>query len=151
MFFSFLSSFSKRGCIFQGTIQNWSEVGGALEAIKVINRPSEGETRKIFTELALNSEEFGNTPNVTTMDRDTITPMLQKLGSNGIGYATHTQVADQQAVRIVPIDGLTPEAANYPYQRTLYYAYKNPPSEAVKAFLGYATSPVGQQIIEDSQ
>ena len=137
--------------IFQGAIQNWSEVGGASEAIKVINRPSVSGTRKIFAELVLNSENFGNTPNITTMDRDATTPMLQKLGTNGIGYATYTQVADQQTVRTVPIDGLTPEAANYPYQRTLYYAYKNPPSSAVKAFLGYATSPVGQQIIEDSQ
>ncbi len=137
--------------IFQGAIQNWSEVGGASEPIKVINRPSVSGTRKIFAELALNSENFGNTSNITTMDRDATTPMLQKLGTNGIGYATYTQVADQQTVRTVPIDGLTPEAANYPYQRTLYYAYKNPPSSAVKAFLGYATSPVGQQIIEDSQ
>lgn len=137
--------------IFQGAIQNWSEVGGSSEAISVINRPSVSGTRKIFAELALNSEDFGNTSNITTMDRDATTPILQQLGSNGISYATYTQVADQQTVRIVPIDGLTPEAANYPYKRTLYYAYKNPPSSAVKAFLGYATSPVGQQIIEDSQ
>ncbi len=137
--------------IFQGAIQNWSEVGGASETIRVINRPSVSGTRKIFTQLVLNSENFGNTPNITTMDRDATTPMLQKLGTNGIGYATYTQVADQQTVRTVPINGLTPEAANYPYQRTLYYAYKNPPSSAVKAFLGYATSPVGQQIIKDSQ
>ncbi|MGK7958460.1 MAG: phosphate ABC transporter substrate-binding protein [Crocosphaera sp.] len=137
--------------IFQGAIQNWAEVGGASETIKVINRPSTSGTRKIFTELALNSEDFGNTSNITTMERDATTPILQQLGSNGISYATYTQVADQQTVKTVPIDGLTPEAANYPYTRTLYYAYKNPPSEAVKAFLGYATSPVGQQIIEDSQ
>ncbi len=137
--------------IFQGAIQNWSEVGGTSEAIRVINRPSTSGTRKIFTELALNSEDFGNTSNITTMERDATTPILQQLGSNGISYATYTQVADQQTVRTVPIDGLTPEAANYPYTRKLYYAYKNPPSEAVKAFLGYATSPVGQQIIEDAQ
>lgn len=137
--------------IFQGAIQNWSEVGGTSEGIRVINRPSVSGTRKIFEELVLNSEDFGNTSNITTMDRDATTPILQQLGSNGISYATYTQVADQQTVRTLAIDGLTPEAVNYPYTRTLYYAYKNPPSEAVKAFLGYATSPVGQQIIEDAQ
>ncbi|MDJ0599647.1 MAG: phosphate ABC transporter substrate-binding protein [Crocosphaera sp.] len=137
--------------IFQGTIQNWSEVGGSSEPIRVINRPSVSGTRRIFAELALNSDNFGNSPNITTLDRDATTPILQQLGTNGISYATYTQVADQQTVRTVPIDGLTPEAANYPYQRTLYYVYKNPPSEAVKAFLGYATSPTGQQIIQDAQ
>ncbi|MDJ0843349.1 phosphate ABC transporter substrate-binding protein [Crocosphaera sp.] len=145
-----LTSMQVKG-IFQGAIQNWSEVGGTSEGIRVINRPSVSGTRKIFKELALNSEDFGNTPNIMTMNRDATTPMLQKLGTNGIGYATYTQVADQQTVRTVPIDGLTPEAANYPYRRTLYYAYKNPPSETVKAFLGYVTSPVGQQIIQDAQ
>ncbi|MGB5596072.1 MAG: phosphate ABC transporter substrate-binding protein [Crocosphaera sp.] len=137
--------------IFQGKISNWSKVGGAQEEILVINRPSVSGTRKIFTELALNGENFGNTPNITTMERDATTPILQKLGKNGISYATYTQVADQEKVRTVPVDGLTPEASNYPYQRTLFYAYKNPPSEAVKAFLGYATSPAGQQVIQDAQ
>lgn len=137
--------------IFQGKIQNWSEVGGTSEGIKVINRPSVSGTRKIFQELVLNSENFGNTSNIITLDRDATTPILQQLRTNGISYATYAQVADQQTVRTVPVDGLTPEAANYPYKRTLYYAYKNPPSEAVKAFLGYVTSPTGQQIIKDAQ
>jgi phosphate transport system substrate-binding protein len=54
-------------------------------------------------------------------------------------------VANQQTVRVVPIGGMTPEAANYPLQRILYYAYKTPPNQAVQYFLGYATSPEGQQ------
>ena len=137
--------------IFQGKISNWSKVRGPQEEILVINRPSVSGTRKILTELALNGENFGNTPNISTMERDATTPILQKLGKNGISYATYTQVADQETVRTVPVDGLTPEASNYPYQRTLFYAYKNPPSEAVKAFLGYTTSPAGQQIIQDAQ
>jgi hypothetical protein len=43
------------------------------------------------------------------------------------------------------INGATPDAGNYPYKRQLYYAYKNPPSQTVKDFLGYATSPEGQK------
>lgn len=137
--------------IFQGTIDNWSQLGGSSETILVINRPKVSGTRKIFMELALNGEEFADISNIITMDRDATTPILQKLGSNGISYATYSQVVQQQTVRIVPINGLTPEATNYPYKRQLFYAYKNPPSEQVKAFLGYATSPVGQQIIQDVQ
>lgn len=72
---------------------------------------------------------------------------MQKLGRSGIGYATSAQVENQQTVRTVAVDGLTPEAANYPYQRALYYAYKTPASPQVQAFLGYATSPQGQQTI----
>ncbi|MDJ0509788.1 MAG: phosphate ABC transporter substrate-binding protein [Crocosphaera sp.] len=137
--------------IFQGAIKDWSQLGRASETILVINRPKVSGTHKIFMELALNGEEFAETFNIITMERDATTPILQKLGNNGISYATYSQVAEQQTVRVVPIDGLTPEAANYPYKRQLFYAYKNPPSKQVQAFLGYATSPIGQQIIQDIQ
>jgi phosphate transport system substrate-binding protein len=50
-------------------------------------------------------------------------------------------------VRVVPVDGVTPEAANYPLQRPLYYVYKDANSPAVQAFLGFALSPQGQQAI----
>lgn len=133
--------------IFEGKITNWSQVGGQAQTIQVINRPAFSGTHQAFQELALKKAAFGTTPNITTLQQDVTTPLLQKLGTNGIGYATFAQVANQQTVRTVAVDGLTPEAANYPYQRELYYAYQSPPSPQVQAFLGYATSPQGQQII----
>ena len=69
------------------------------------------------------------------------------MGIDGIGYATYAQVANQRTVRTVAVDGLTPEAANYPYQRTLAYVYQEPASPQVQAFLGYLASPQGKQAI----
>ena len=137
--------------IFQGKLTDWSTLGRSPGTITVINRPPVSGTRQTFAELVLDGGNFGNTPNMTTLERDATTPILQQLGTEGISYATYAQVADQQTVRTVAIDGLTPEASNYPYQRTLFYAYKKPPSQAVKDFLGYATSPTGQQTIQDTQ
>ena len=131
--------------IFKGTAQDWSKVGGPAGPIKVINRPAISGTNQTFKEQVLGGGEFGTTPNVTTLDRDATTPLLQALGNNGIGYATFAQVVNQKTVRVVPVDGATPEAPNYRYQRQLYYAYKNPPSQAVKDFLGYATSDEGKK------
>lgn len=133
--------------IFQGKINNWSAVGGTAGTIRVINRPPISGTNKSFQELILKGANFGTTPNIATLPRDATTPLLQALGTDGIGYATYVQVAKQQTVRVVPIDGLTPDSSSYPYQRTLYYVYKNPVSPAVQAFLGYATSPQGQQAL----
>ncbi len=129
--------------IFKGQITNWSEVSGSQSPIRVINRPPESGTRQIFQKLVLEEGKFGSSSNFTTLPRDATTPMLQALNQDGIGYATYSQVADQRTVRAVGVDGLTPEAENYPYQRTLYYIYKQPPTEAVKAFLGYASSMPG--------
>ncbi|MEG4008490.1 phosphate ABC transporter substrate-binding protein [Microcoleus sp. Pol11C1] len=131
--------------IFRGNAQDWSKVGGPAGPIKVINRPEVSGTHQTFKEQVLGGGEFGTASNITTLDRDATTPLLQALGNNGIGYATFAQVANQKTVRVVPVNGATPDAANYPYKRQLYYAYKNPPSQAVKDFLGYATSSEGQK------
>lgn len=133
--------------IFQGQLTNWATLGGADIPIRVINRPSVSGTHVGFKELVLGGGEFGTTPNITTLNRDATTPMLRELGTDGIGYATYSQVADQQTVRVVPIDGVTPEAPNYPFQRDLYYVYKDANNPVVQAFLGYALSPQGQQAI----
>ncbi|RCJ22653.1 porin [Nostoc sp. ATCC 43529] len=131
--------------IFQGKTNNWSAVGGNNGTIRVINRPAISGTHQAFKEMVLKGVSFGTTPNITTLQRDATTPLLQALGTDGIGYATFAQVANQQTVRVIPIDGLTPDASNYPFQRQLYYVYKNPPNLGVQAFLGYATSVQGQQ------
>ena len=131
--------------IFKGTAQDWSKVGGPAGPIKVINRPEVSGTHQTFKEQVLSGANFATGANVTTLDRDATTPLLQALGNNGIGYATFAQVVNQKTVRVVPVNGAAPDAGNYPYKRQLYYAYKNPPSQAVKDFLGYATSPDGQK------
>jgi len=133
--------------IFQGKINNWSAVGGSAATIRVINRPAISGTHQTFKELVLKGANFGTTPNITTLPQDATTPLVQALKKDGIGYATFAQVANQQTVRVVAIEGLTPEAASYPFKRSLYYVYKDPASAGVQAFLGYATSPQGQQAL----
>jgi len=133
--------------IFQGQITNWSDVGGQSGTIRVINRPAISGTHQAFKEMVLQGENFGTTSNITTLEQDATTPLLRALGTDGIGYATYSQVSNQQTVRTVAVNGLTPEASNYPYQRKLYYAYKKPASPQVQAFLGYVTSPKGKDAI----
>ena len=131
--------------IFQGKVNNWSDVGGSNGSILVINRPAVSGTHQAFKELALKGNDFGTTPNITTLPRDETTGLIRVLGLNGIGYATFAQVQNQSTARVLSIDGVTPSASNYPYVRELFYVYKNPANSGVQAFLGYATSPQGQQ------
>ncbi|MEQ8975171.1 MAG: phosphate ABC transporter substrate-binding protein [Coleofasciculus sp. C1-SOL-03] len=133
--------------IFEGDITNWSQVGGSASTIRVINRPAISGTHQAFKELVLGGENFGTTANITTLSQDATTPLLRALGNDGIGYATHVQVMNQKTVRSLAVNGVLPDHPTYPYKRILYYVYKNPASPAVQAFLGYATSPQGKQVI----
>jgi phosphate transport system substrate-binding protein len=136
--------------IFRGEITDWATFGGVDRTIRVLNRPSVSGTHKAFQSIVLGGKSFGTTPNIETLVRDATTPMLQQLGVDGIGYATYGQVADQRTVRVVAIDGSTPEADAYPFQRPLFYAYRQPADPAVKAFLGLALSEAGKTQIATS-
>ncbi len=133
--------------IFNGSINNWSQVGGPNRPIRVINRPTVSGTRQVFQDLVLKGSSFGLSPNFVTLQEDATTPLLRALEGDGIGYATYSQVIDQKTVRAISISGINPLQPNYPYGRSLLYVYKKPPSPAVQAFLGYGLSPDGQRAI----
>lgn len=133
--------------IFQGKLTDWSQIGRESGLIKVINRPPISGTHQTFKELVLKGENFGITNNIITKDRDETTGIIQELGKDGISYATYQQVINQSKACALAINGLTPQAENYPYLRTLYYAYKEPANEGVKAFLGFINSPEAQNML----
>lgn len=133
--------------IFTGEIKNWSEVGGKSLPIRPILRPANSGTHQSFRDLALQEKSFGAGGNFKVMERDATTPLFQALGSDGIGYATLAQAANQSTVRSISIDGIAPEAENYPYKRTLAYVHKGQLNDAVKTFLEFVTSSEGQQLI----
>ena len=133
--------------IFTGEITNWSQVGGKSLLIRPILRPINSGTHQSFQKIGLKGKNFGTGGKFKILERDATTPLLQALGEDGIGYATFAQVANQSTVRSIAIDGILPSAVNYPYKRTLAYVYKGKPSDAVKAFLGFAASSEGQKLI----
>jgi phosphate transport system substrate-binding protein len=136
--------------IFSGKITDWSQVGGQGK-IRIINRAAASGTRQVFQDLFLKGATFGTGANVNTLTQDATTPLLRALGADGIGYATYYQVAAQTTVRVLSVDGISPSKPEYPYQRSFLYVYKTPPNPAVKAFLGYALSPEGQQASKSEQ
>jgi phosphate transport system substrate-binding protein len=136
--------------IFQGTIQNWSEVGGPNIPLKVTNRAPTSGTYQFFQEVVLQGQSFGVSPNITTLTLDETTPIIRSIGTDAISYATYSQIANQSTVRVVTIDGLSPTDANYPLQRVLYYVYRTPPSPSVQAFLGYVQSTQGKSALNSN-
>jgi phosphate transport system substrate-binding protein len=141
--------------IFTGKITNWSQVGGPDLPIKVINRAKASGTRDVFQEIILKYEQFPpDSANFITLERDETTPMLRMLGRNGIGYSTIAQIRGQRTVRLLTIDGISPEdvskvkAGEYPVSRNLFLAIPSQPSPAVKEFIDFALSPQGQRAIE---
>jgi phosphate transport system substrate-binding protein len=141
--------------IYQGKITNWSQVGGANQPIRVINRATTSGTREAFQDMVLLGQGFSpDSPNFITWKQDETTAILRDIGDNGISYATVSQVEKQEIVRIIAIDGIMPtdinavKAGRYPISRSLFLAVKKITSPASKQFIEFALSPQGQQIAQ---
>ncbi|MEH2324502.1 MAG: substrate-binding domain-containing protein [Nostoc sp.] len=145
------------GQIYQGKINNWSQLGGADAPIKVINRGASSGTRDFFQSVVLLGQPFAvDSANFITFPNDETTGILRLLGNDGIGYATVSQVENQQLVRVVPLNGVSPvdktaiQDGKYPISRNVYLAIRKQNSPAIKQFVDLALSSQGQKIAQQS-
>jgi len=88
--------------IFTGKITNWKQVGGSDLPITPVSRSlSDGGTPEYFHKEVLGGEKFASNLQVV---QDTTTG-IQKVARTpgGIGYATASEVINQQTIRSLPI------------------------------------------------
>jgi hypothetical protein len=66
--------------------------------------------------------------------------MIQKLGVDGLGYGTSSQLEAQSTAKVLMIDGKRPGDDGYPaaLSRDLFYATKGQPSADAEAFIAAA-------------
>ena len=137
--------------IYQGTITNWKEVGGADSEIVLIGRDSSSGTREFFTEFVLDKEDAAKE--------------MQELNSNGavaqavsitpgaIGYVSLEYVDD--SLKAFSIGGVAPTVDNvisgiYEINRPLLMITSGEPEGLAADYLAFILSEEGQQILKDS-
>lgn len=138
--------------IFSGEITNWSEVGGADEAIVVVSREEGSGTRGAFDDIVLGDATLVDTAliqNSTGSVRESVSSE-----ANAIGYVSTGGLND--SVKGLSVDGVepTPEeivAGNYTVARPFNYVANEDEdlSELAQAFLDFVLSEEGQQVVED--
>jgi ABC-type phosphate transport system substrate-binding protein len=138
--------------IFRGEITDWSQVGGAPGAIRLVDRPVSSDTRAAFSRYPVFQDKpFESASSAVKLSEDTTAAVVKELGADGIGYAIANQ-ADFPGARIVPMHQVLPDDQRYPFSQPLSYVYQgNSPSAAIANFLGFATAPVGQTAITTAQ
>ncbi|XGV97861.1 MAG: DUF4912 domain-containing protein [Leptolyngbya sp. BL-A-14] len=146
-------TFEQFAKIFRGEITNWSQVGGAPGAIRVVDRPESSDTRQAFQKYPVfQAAPFKAAANAETLSEDSTEAMIKALGKDGIGYAIVDQVTDNADVRIVSMHNTLPTDPRYPFSQPLAYVYKGPqPNAGATAFLSYATAPESQQTIDTTK
>ncbi len=138
--------------IFSGEIKNWKELGGANEAIRVITREEGSGTREVFEKYVMkpSEKEIAGEASVKPSNgevRATVSGDEKSIGYVSLGYI-------DPSVKALRMDGVEATVENvladkYPIVRTLYLITKGEPSQLEEAFIDFALSEEGQNVVED--
>lgn len=135
--------------IFNGTVTNWSEVGGEDGEIVVIGREAGSGTRDGFEEIAGVKDACVYTQELTSTGA-----VIGAVESNAlaIGYASLSNV--DESIKAVTVDGVACSEAtvidgSYAIQRPFVFVTNDSveQSDAVKAFIDFATSEDAADLI----
>jgi phosphate transport system substrate-binding protein len=136
--------------IFNGTLRNWKDVGGAEAAITVVSREAGSGTRSSFEQIVrdvvLAQEAIVQDSNGTIRETVANDP-------KAVGYLSHGLLNEK--IRAVSVDGANctkPEIQSGAYKlvRPMYLLTRGEPAGDVKAFIDYILSAEGQATIESS-
>ncbi|MDX2231870.1 MAG: DUF4912 domain-containing protein [Leptolyngbyaceae cyanobacterium bins.349] len=134
--------------MFRGEITNWSQVGGADLPIRFIDRPATSDTRQALSQYPVfKAAPFQPGANAIQMEQDDTAMVIRELGKDGISYAIASQVTGQPTVAVLPMHDTLPTDPLYPYSQPRGYVYRGEANPGVQAFIGFATSAPGQEVV----
>ncbi len=142
-------TFEQFARIFRGEITDWSEIGGEPGPIRLVDRPDFSDTRRALSGYEVfKTAPFETGSNADQVSQDNTSDVIQALGNDGISYAIADQVLEEDNVKIVSMHQTFPDDPRYPYSQIRTYVYnKEATNPANLAFLGFATSEPGQEVI----
>ena len=136
--------------IYNGTITNWSEVGGADAEISVVSREEGSGTRAAFEEMVMDEELITDTAILQPSNgavRTTVAGAANAIGFLSFGYI-------DSSVKALAIDGVAATVENalngtYPIVRPLLFVTMGQPEGLAKEFIYYCLSAEGQKIVAE--
>lgn len=146
--------------IYSGKVKEWSEVGGPETKILLIDRPKYQSIRDAFErQLGIDGKIPDNAKVIAKDDKviKTVVGTLPPLSA--VAYISLNQglavVTSGVAVRLLPVDKVEPEIptvkdGRYPLRRPVLLLAKKDPNPLVDAFVQFAQSSAGRQIITET-
>lgn len=137
--------------IYLGDITNWKEVGGPDAPIVVYSRENSSGTYVFVKDNLLGGEDY--TASAQTLPGTAAVVNAVSKEKNGIGYGGAAYAKGIKELKIkAGGNEVEPSAENiksgkYPLSRDLYFYLRGKPSGEAKAFIDYALSPEGQELV----
>jgi len=137
--------------IYEGTITNWSELGGEDIRIDVINRDEASGTRDAFATVIMKDTKFKVGAVIlpgTGQVREVVARSRGAVGYISVGFVEPR--FGTRPVKALVLDGIEPTEANvatgdYPISRTLHFFTLGKPEGLTKQYIDYVLSDEVQQ------
>lgn len=139
--------------IFSGKVTNWKQVGGADEAINVINRTKSSGTRATFKATVLGSVDEKDGLG-TTQDSSGNAKTAVESTKGAISYLALSYLSTEKTnLKVLKINGVeakteTITGKTYPFWSYEYMITKGEAKDAVKGFIDYIKSDDFKPTIE---
>ncbi|MDY3917838.1 MAG: phosphate ABC transporter substrate-binding protein [Candidatus Limivivens sp.] len=140
--------------IYSGKITNWKDLGGEDADIFVVSREESSGTRSAFEELIGLEDAGGLTGNASVVEGNGNVQASVAENANAIGYVSFSFIDD--SVKPLSIAGVEANDDNakdgsYPLSRPFVFCYyDDKAADAGLAFLEFAVSEEGQEIVTES-
>lgn len=136
--------------VYQGIINNWSELGGMDAPIIVISREDGADIRLEFERLIMGQRLTTTTARLATSDKAVIAQV--SANPQAIGYVSLGWL-DTSLIKPLSVDNISVSAGSvadntYPLRSTIFVLGLNEPKEAYQDFIAWAQSADGQAIIK---
>lgn len=132
--------------IFNGEILNWKEVGGEDKLIiKVVPCRETGaysNFEKLFMGMKIIKYDYMTYCSVTTLSGVNVI-------DGAVSFISHGAAVKAKGIKILEIDGVSPENAKYRYHQTFTFVTKGHPYGAAKEFINIALSKKGQEVMKN--
>ena len=150
-------SYNQLRGIYNGSITNWSEVGGIDAPVITYGRQSTSGTYVYFNEEVLDEDDYRVDMNQMAGNADIVEAVIND--PNGIGYVGVAYAeARKDELKIVSVrrqatsQAYQPTSANiangnYPVSRYLYVYTNGIPEGAVKDYIKFMLSSEGQEVV----
>lgn len=139
--------------IYEGTLVNWSEVGGPDQEIVFFNKEPGRGTWEVFAKWTYDGDADA-APAVSHPEVGANEEARTKVGSTrGAVSQLSAAWADGETVFALTVDGIAPTPANiaagdYPISRPLNLLTDGAPTGAAGEFVDFMLSPEGQALVE---
>jgi phosphate transport system substrate-binding protein len=131
--------------IFSGQIRNWEEVGGDNQPIIVVLPGSETGAYKNFECFAMKRKELRYD---LMTDKSPMVIEVVKCLPNAVSFIAQGVAIKEKAIKRLKIDNVSPDNPMYPYFQVFSFVTSGKPAGAAKAFIDFAFSEQGIEIMK---